>query len=772
MEDLATHPTLPDALFRLMHKTQYLNVASSLVEEMLVRCTSIGVRRPLSYSSQHRFGHDVRCDLIRPCIRWCAKLPRLSRFLMSPNVVQACSTKTYDLKEVGCVAELIAGLNDAQLVHFARILTMLIFDADDGVECNRVMKGILADVIHTGGDAHIDGDGSVVPAPKTETARLVSINQELLASTPGLVPRLVGLLRPDGNAALLRQLMRSPEFFSVAMQAAGGGNFGGGDGGGRSEVMVQVDLARSPPPPVATDLGSESDRQRWAQMFRAETDSDQYSNEPDILASIQSMLDHPDAIRIYPQQQNQNRYGGDDAGGISDGTDLQRVSHSLYMCEILFVLCTLVSSNRKKEVQRTMVEERLAPILSELFDSIVWGGKQSARGGVHGPDCGCCPESALKIQFLRLVRHFCENGDDYSGKRTMLSRNELTKLAVLADTHEEPPSTCEFYSNGIEAEMYCDGERGLLSKLAGAFMAKENNEEFLIFLANSLEGYLRGAPGVDRIFLVEQGVLKHVAGKVLALWDTRKTTGKYNQGLLQSMFDLLGELVKFSSSVMSILDDDLDDKQFVAIMSYTTTNLVASNVFIRSLCLTSQELYCPAGRPVSRFVSFVRLNDNTEKLVTDLIMSVTMKDLNEENICCVSTCIIFFIVANRADKLPALLEALRFRNGTFPGSTVLSNCRGLLSFWRRYYSSGRSRDCQSLECNSKIKFDEWVLVVNELLLPEEAGRRSLAFWQHGSRQALARESPAHRPPVLAVAGTGAGTPGRLALADRTRVNLC
>ena len=69
VEDLATHPTLPDALFRLMHKTQYLNVASSLIEEMLVRCTSIGFQRPLSYSLQHRSGHDVRCDYTRPCIR-------------------------------------------------------------------------------------------------------------------------------------------------------------------------------------------------------------------------------------------------------------------------------------------------------------------------------------------------------------------------------------------------------------------------------------------------------------------------------------------------------------------------------------------------------------------------------------------------------------------------------------------------------------------------------------------------------------------------------
>lgn len=698
-----------------------------------------------------------------------------------PKCRQACSTRTYDLKEVWCVAELITGLNDAQLVHFCRILAVLIFDADEGAECNSVMKGIMSEVVHAGGDAHIDGGRSAAPLPKTETARLVSINQDLLASTPGLVARLVGLLRPDGNAALLRQLMRSPEFFAMAMQAAGGGNVGGGGGGGaRGEIMVQIDqadLASSPTPPAATVLGSESDRQRWAQMFLSQTDSDMFSDGPEILASVQRMLDHPDAIRIYPQQ-DPNRNGGSDAGGgTSDGMNLQRVSHSLYMCEVLFVLCTLVGGKNKREIQRTMVEERLAPILCELFDDIVWGGKPGAMGGVHGPDCECCPESALKIQFLRLVRHFCESGDEYSGKRTMLTRNELTELTTLAELHEEPASTCEFFSDGIEAEMYCDGEKGLLSKLAAAFMAKEKNEEFLIFLANSLEGYLRGAPSVDRIFLVERGVLKHVACKILALWETLKMTGRCNQGLLQSLFDLLGELVKFSSSVLSMLDDDLDDKQFEAVMSYTTTNLVASNVFIRSLCLTSQGIYCPAGLPASRFSNFIRLIHNKEKLVSDLIMSVTMKDLDQENICCVSTCIIFFIVANRADKLPELLKALRFRNGTFPGSIVLSNCRGLLSFWRRYYrDSGRSRDCRSLECNSKIQFDEWLSLVDELLLPEEAGHRSIAFWQHSSLHNSAPTSPARRPPALADAGTSADLPSAGAapghIAEPTKVSLC
>lgn len=78
------------------------------------------------------------------------------------------------------------------------------------------------------------------------------------------------------------------------------------------------------------------------------------------------------------------------------------------------MLCTLLGARRKGEAHEALANLGLIEVLDSMFDRLSWG-VPSRQEGPHGAHCDCNPESALRVQYLRLVHNF-------------LDRQELKKL--------------------------------------------------------------------------------------------------------------------------------------------------------------------------------------------------------------------------------------------------------------------------------------------------------------------------------------------------------
>lgn len=210
---------------------------------------------------------------------------------------------------------------------------------------------------------------------------------------------------------------------------------------------------------------------------------------------------------------------------------------------------------------------------------------------------------------------------------------------------------------------------------------------------------------------------------------------------LQINFDLLGELIKFNPAAFEALDATLAGRnRLERFAEVLVTHLVDSNVFVRSVALSAERFRAQgaacagAGGMLGAF-----MEANAVRLLEDLMCTVTVEYLNQENVCVINTALILLIHASRAGRLAPLLATLRSRAAaaSAPGLAAhaaadafskeapsqaaaaggtLRNFRQLLDFWREYYRV-RSKDCSSLEYSSTIPFAEWVKVADVLCGP-------------------------------------------------------
>jgi len=225
------------------------------------------------------------------------------------------------------------------------------------------------------------------------------------------------------------------------------------------------------------------------------------------------------------------------------------------------------------------------PVLDDMFQRLPWFRKLSQNGdgedgndavaegqdtetpnGIHGPGCECTPESALCVQYLRLLHNFCARDcDNYSGRRLLLSDSERNFVfhGPSGTHHKLRP--------------------GLLSKIIGAFMNESDDSQYRFWLASCIESYLRGSSTDEQMFAAQSGLMDYLV-------DDVSSDKLHCAGSLQTSFDLLGELGKGNSDVIRLLVNDLDEESFRKLMSVAAANLVDSNVFIRSLLLSLERL--------------------------------------------------------------------------------------------------------------------------------------------------------------------------------------
>lgn len=252
-----------------------------------------------------------------------------------------------------------------------------------------------------------------------------------------------------------------------------------------------------------------------------------------------------------------------------------------YQVEVMFVLCTLLGGRRKIDVQDSFNRLRLIPIIDDMFQRLPWYNQQSESSerasdvenldafnqphGIHGPSCECTPESALCVQYLRMIHNFCDRDcDNYGGRQLLLSESEREKISS---------GNCD----------NLDIKTGLLSKIISAFFGETDESPYRFWLASCIESFLRGSLPSEQMFVADSGLLDFLAQEI-------SSERLHCAGSLQTSFDLLGELIKGNANVIFRLVNNLDEESFKKLMSVAAANLVDSNVFIRSLLLSLERL--------------------------------------------------------------------------------------------------------------------------------------------------------------------------------------
>ncbi|XP_074645755.1 short transient receptor potential channel 4-associated protein-like [Tubulanus polymorphus] len=391
--------------------------------------------------------------------------------------------------------------------------------------------------------------------------------------------------------------------------------------------------------------------------------------------------------------------------------------------EVIYVIGLFLVGKHRKKIQRKVADLKLIPGLNDLFDHFIWkcqshrtSSRLRLRG--HNTSCECSPEVALKIQFLRLVHAFCDHSEY---KHLLLTQRELTEIKKINE--KAGPLKVDNLDNIPSKEMMCKGKKGLLSKIVDVMKKEPTASTFRFWLARAVESYLRGTTSYcDQVFLLRRGLLQHVAGNIVEN-DIRP------KEILQSSFDLLGELIKFNIEAFKKFDRLLDtDAKFNKFVNTINANLVDSNMFIRSLMLSYEHFtnknsqlaveYSKVheeNRLLQYIGNFTRQLDYLHKLIN----IVNVEAITQENVSCLNTTLVFLMFANQRDDLPAYLTGLRDelisnpkdKKGSF---TVMKNFRDLLLFWQDHYLH-KDKDCSALERSSRISFDYWKQTVASLL---------------------------------------------------------
>jgi len=405
--------------------------------------------------------------------------------------------------------------------------------------------------------------------------------------------------------------------------------------------------------------------------------------------------------------------------------------------EVLFVLGLLMVGKQRKQVQKSLAELELIPKLSILFDSFIWrsnGGRQRNRLPEHHPGCDCSPEIALKIQLLRLLHSFCEHSD-YN--HLLLSRCEWDELSRISPSSapavlmsepsdDEGMPIAESPASPPNPKLMCRGTAGLLTKIVEVLKKEPSGSTHRFWLSRTVESYLRGVPSPhrDQIFLLRRGLLQHMTASLIQTDSRHKDT-------IQSSFDLLGEMVKFSYDACKQMDSILNtESKLKKAMMMVNNNLIDSNMFIRAMILAASHLTASGAETAqfvrqSRLMKLFREFDKHIKFVVHLVSILKVTELTQENVSCLNTSLVILMLARRENRLPRMLHCL-----VDFGNSLLCNMRSLLKFWQEHYLH-KDKDCSTLVKNSLIPFSFWKSTVSMLVCDDENDASSILFYIKG-----------------------------------------
>lgn len=221
-------------------------------------------------------------------------------------------------------------------------------------------------------------------------------------------------------------------------------------------------------------------------------------------------------------------------------------------------------------------------------------------------------------QYLRLVHNFTDR--DFHNNplpQLLLSPAEQREVSAAAPlslagvTWDEKEQEKE--GEGDVASLLRDPSRGLLSKISRVLVSEPFDSVYRFWLSSCVEGFLRGTGPAEQGFVArEAGLLRHLVRHITGQAPSPSGSSSSSSAPspvssvsnLQTSFDLLGELVRYNPRVVEqlealLLEGDMDREgeggqgrgtdRFLGVV---LSNLVDSNVFLRSLVLTVEKLGC------------------------------------------------------------------------------------------------------------------------------------------------------------------------------------
>ncbi|CAI5739725.1 unnamed protein product [Hyaloperonospora brassicae] len=611
--------------------------------------------------------------------------------------ILAVRDTSFDLSRIPNVHAIMQSLSSRQLAFFCRVLALVVFEPEDRrlLETAKVIKSL--ELLKLRRSRMMRADN------------IVDRNHALIFNSPLILQRLLLVLQVQNFYFALNpvyepfssELATSAEFATLLYQTSG-----------RSDWDTIDRLVTHPV------LGASGDltifHRHHQERATAAAGGDSFSSPSSHIQQAAQQQPFSAETAILRDLIFRNRSPDQRA---REDTEAQIIMKSIvlapYRVEVLFVLCTLLNGKRKVDFQERLAEVGLVKTLNTMFDKFQWTTtvpSNPVHEPLHGPGCDCSLDASLKIQFLRLIHNFCDR--DYS--------DNTSKLLLLSE-HE-----IQLMNDGSSTPIDLDHpDKGLLSKIIYALIKQPVDSIYRFWLASCVEAFLRRATSSEQLFVARTPLLHALVNEILV-------GGAYrSQGSFQSAFDLLGEMTKGNWLTLQLFHGLLSNTQFAAFMEVVVLNLVDSNVFIRSMLLSSEKF---AKQPTSgtfgladdfemdRMSEFLTVN--LVRLLRDLMTIVTMDDINHENICCLNTAIVIFVFQHRRQRLPAILEALRdYEEVSGKQGYVCNNFRGLLWFWIQYYTP-RGRDRLGLEHSSEVKFEEWRHVVS-LLCADDGSKTAL-----------------------------------------------
>lgn len=399
---------------------------------------------------------------------------------------------------------------------------------------------------------------------------------------------------------------------------------------------------------------------------------------------------------------------------------VQVMNEVMHKVEILYVLTLFLCGKYKFEVQSKLSELKFIPTLCDMFDKLGWGnGTEKIPHHNHheSGDCDCTPESALKIQFLRFVHSYCDHNDR---RYLLLTLNEIQEIKQVCDAYgyEKPPTLSK-------TKYRCHGYKGLITKIIDELKKTSADNALRFWLSRAIEGFLRGVVSPpDQHFLINRGLVKH-------LFDHIVNSETRAKEIIQSSFDLLGEVMKFNAAGFLEFNKAVENEaQFDVFVSVMTSNVVDSNMFIRCSVLSHEKFLTSRSYNlgICQLCKFIGKWEHRVYLMYKLITSVSVESLTQENVSCLNTTLIFLMFAYNHGQLDLYLQAFVSEEEAqdHPG-LILSNLQELLFFWKSHYLR-RGKDCSQLEQSSSITFEKWQKVVDIMLSEDITKSTSILYY--------------------------------------------
>ncbi|XP_056129039.1 transient receptor potential cation channel, subfamily C, member 4 associated protein a isoform X1 [Lampris incognitus] len=395
------------------------------------------------------------------------------------------------------------------------------------------------------------------------------------------------------------------------------------------------------------------------------------------------------------------------------------VHEIMYKVEVLYVLCVLLMGRQRNQVHKMLAEFRLIPGLNNLFDKLIWRKYTASNHVVHGQNenCDCSPEISFKIQFLRLLQSF---SDHHENKYLLLNCQELNELSAISMKANIPEVDALV---NTDRSLVCDGKKGLLTRLLTVMKREPPDSSFRFWQARAVESFLRGATSyADQMFLLKRGLLEPLIFLQHILFCIIDS-GCTSRDVLQSYFDLLGELMKFNIDAFKRFNKYVNtEEKFQTFMTQINSSLVDSNMLVRCIVLSldrfenqTEDVKVMEVLSECCLLSYMARVENRLSFLFRLVNIINVQTLTQENVSCLNTSLVILMLARRRAKLPFYLSALREKEYAekYPGC-LLNNFHNLLRFWQRHYLN-KDKDSTCLENSSCIPFSYWKETVSVLL---------------------------------------------------------